>query len=997
MRPHRLELSAFGAYPGHEVIDFDLLADEGLFLIHGPTGAGKTTLLDAMCFALYGEVPGDAGKDRLVSDFAEPGSVPEVTFEFSTSTDRHRVTRAPEHTRPKQRGEGTTTASARVSLERLVDGSWVHVADRITEVRAEVERVIGLSAAQFQQVILLPQGKFERVLRAGSEQREQLLETLFDTSLYHHMTRWLDEQSRVAFAAVQSADQHLAELRAQAAAAWQGLDPEAAGADDQAALDAFADGSGRLLSEAEAMVAVATAELDTALAQQLQVEELAGRWARRNAALADQAVLDTHAADASADSAALVVADAAEVLRASLDAVASAGTELAAASASLAEVEARVGGAVVAAPSLPDAAADFATTDDDARLEAAASAVAGHRSRLAELSEDRRRAAAHSGSARAEIAAAEAKELEFVASEDARVASVERLAVLRAELGAARAVVDRLGDLEQRSRDAEASLQSCVELAAARVEHAATLAAHIAAIDRAQVARDTAQDLRSRYLDGIAAALAADLVDDAACPVCGSAEHPAPATAAADAVDRAEVDAAEVSATVRASEREAADGAHRVAESRVAVLEALVAGLEEPQARTEAAVALDAWQQAVTTAGLVRALEAEVDEVERAIAVSTSRREAAQLAAVTHRAGADAAHAAAEVLIAGVGEVLGDGVDLDAAVAGVAAVAETLSSLRTARGALATQRSLHEQVSTRLTEELARSPFADPSAASVALLAPGALTALRERVTTDQEARARIAMTLASEDLQSLPDEPPDTASAAARSTSARAVHTSAVEVAAARRQISADLVRLADEHRLGDADLSGLRARAAELASVSNRCAGKSRPKISIQRWVLATYLDEICTYANHRLGGMTSGRFSLFVDRRDTQGAGQVGLGLRVLDAHSGADRDVSTMSGGETFQASLALAVGVADTVAAHAGGVQLGALFVDEGFGTLDPEALQLAMDELDRLREGGRMVGVISHVAALRERIGYGIAVTRSDSGSTLRVCEIEPV
>jgi exonuclease SbcC len=118
--------------------------------------------------------------------------------------------------------------------------------------------------------------------------------------------------------------------------------------------------------------------------------------------------------------------------------------------------------------------------------------------------------------------------------------------------------------------------------------------------------------------------------------------------------------------------------------------------------------------------------------------------------------------------------------------------------------------------------------------------------------------------------------------------------------------------------------------------------------------------------------------------------RGGRNAGLGLRVLDAYTGEEREVSSLSGGETFQASLALALGVADTVQAHTGGVHLEALFIDEGFGTLDPDNLQLAMDELDRLREGGRMIGIISHVGALRERIRCGIQVVASDQGS--RVC-----
>jgi exonuclease SbcC len=173
---------------------------------------------------------------------------------------------------------------------------------------------------------------------------------------------------------------------------------------------------------------------------------------------------------------------------------------------------------------------------------------------------------------------------------------------------------------------------------------------------------------------------------------------------------------------------------------------------------------------------------------------------------------------------------------------------------------------------------------------------------------------------------------------------------------------------------------------------ALAERCGGKVAPFISLQRWVLSAHLAEICRYANQRLELMTSGRYQLRLSDGGGRGGRQAGLGLRVLDAYTGEEREVSSLSGGETFQASLALALGVADTVQAHAGGVRLEALFIDEGFGSLDPDNLQLALDELDRLREGGRMIGVISHVAALRERIRAGIQVSGGERGSTARLC-----
>ena len=223
MRPHRLELAAFGTYPGHEVVDFDRLAEEGLFLIHGPTGAGKSTLLDAITFALYGEFPGDRSRDRLVSHYVELGTQPLVEFEFTVSAGRHRISRTPAYIAPK-RGGGTTPKAGGVHLERLTDDGWVSVSTKQADVRAEIEHVIGLNVAQFHQVILLPQGKFERVLQADSDKREELLRTLFDTTLFSEMTSWLEERAAAAVSDAERIEARLDDLAAEARLKWGDLE-----------------------------------------------------------------------------------------------------------------------------------------------------------------------------------------------------------------------------------------------------------------------------------------------------------------------------------------------------------------------------------------------------------------------------------------------------------------------------------------------------------------------------------------------------------------------------------------------------------------------------------------------------------------------------------------------------------------------------------------------------------------------------------------------------
>ncbi|MFM8302823.1 MAG: AAA family ATPase, partial [Actinomycetota bacterium] len=285
MKPHRLTIEAIGPYPNTVEVEFDDLAAEGLFLIHGPTGAGKTFLLDAMSFALYGKVPGERGEHSLQSDHADRTAKPRVTLEFSAQGDRYRVERVPKHTAAKQRGAGETTRQSSVSLVRLDGATEVPVASSVGEVAREVEDLVGLDASQFQQVILLPQGRFEQVLRAGSDDRERLLKTLFDTVLYERVAAWLDDHAKSARAEVYTQQDKLDQMRAQAEHQWapfahdgttdNGPDegtveaadeaPEGAGPTDQARLDLLVAQITAVVDTAAAAVAAADTEKAAAL------------------------------------------------------------------------------------------------------------------------------------------------------------------------------------------------------------------------------------------------------------------------------------------------------------------------------------------------------------------------------------------------------------------------------------------------------------------------------------------------------------------------------------------------------------------------------------------------------------------------------------------------------------------------------------------------------------------------------------------------------------
>jgi exonuclease SbcC len=1013
VKPHRLTLEAFGPYADAVTIEFDDLARDGLFLIYGPTGAGKTYLLDAMSFALYGEVAGARGSHTLKSDHAESRAAPRVALEFSAQGERYVVERTPAHTMPKVRGEGETTKNPTVALARLDGAAAVPIASSITEVRHEVERLVGLDASQFQQVILLPQGQFEQVLRADSGDREKLLKTLFDTEIYERVAFWLDEQAKDARRAVYEQQEALAVRRQQAAHEWapfagddvpSAADPEAEEGDgattpaDQAALDVLVEQIDRAAADAKAAVAHALEAKRGAQKDKEQVDAVATRWDRRSAARARAAELAEQRDAIDADRVALSRAERAEQLRGNLDSEQTLRDEIVQLHAEILEI---LGDAQVArdgSTALPDAVTnlDLQALPPSAAITAALAALAAHRTLLDELCRKVDVADAET------IKAATARTAEQAQQKIVEEAALE-VATRRAEreaaftaLAVARSARDRIPGLQQAAADAKARADAAATLVAARNERTKAERAATKTERAALDVRKTAQILRERYLKGIAATLAGDLVEDAPCPVCGSTEHPARAVAAADALEKSQVDAADADADGSDGVARAAVEAANDVTQRVVALEARAGdAADDPAAAKERTAAAAAELRAATEqAGAVAALEASVAKVDaRLVALEREVAAAGKVAATAAQVSVGATEQAA-TMRAQVAAVLGDGIAPHATLASLGDVEIMLTELARFGEQVATTTAKFTNTTDLLGRELTASPFTDAVDARDALRDDTTRTTLGQRVKEHDDDTLKQQGILEDPDLADLPDDRPETVAAQEAVGQTELAHVAAVEHHKGARDAERELRRLAGEHRTGEEALAERRERAGLVNAVADRCAGKLVPRISLQRWVLAAYLADICRHANTRLEKMTSGRYQMLVHSDGERGGKQAGLGLRVLDAFTGEEREVSTLSGGETFQASLALALGVADAVQAYTGGVHLDALFIDEGFGTLDADNLQLAMDELDRLREGGRMVGVISHVGALRERIRSGIEVVPTDKGSTVRVGDI---
>ncbi|MDL9937050.1 SMC family ATPase [Gordonia sp. ABSL1-1] len=982
MRLHRLRVVAFGPFADETTIDFDELSGDGLFLLHGQTGAGKTTVLDAVAFALFGRVPGarDINK-RLHSDHADPDQAPEVELEATIGGRRLRITRSPDHSRPKKRGTGVTKVNARGTLV-WVDASGADLT-RLPDIGEAVTRLLGMSAEQFFQVVLLPQGDFARFLRATSDDREVLLEKLFDTARFGDLEEWLRDRARES---ARTLDDRAATLDrvAQQIVALSGVPAPA---------EPDFDWAQGCLDTAEAAAAEATSAAEAAargLADTQQDHDEAARRTelRRRGTQAAQrlARLDDEAATLAAVAAQLAAARrAAPIASLALEAD-RAGTadDRAADDCDRAAAELAV---------LPDTAVLADATD--AELEAAIGGWAAESGRWEPLV---RRALARPALVTdidrlgGEIAAAQRRTTELTAALADAPASKEQAAQRLAAATAARAQVPTL----TAERDRLVELRETIRQRAAlgpQLDRASASA--LAARESHAVARERLLDLRERRLTGMAGELAAQLADGQPCVVCGSPEHPAPAAGAADARvgDAEEAAAARAEQVAAVASSEAQSGLAALIERRDH-LDTRIGQATPEQADADRHRTEDELTAARNLAETVGDLEQRCAAIDTEIEAGRSELATIDSAQAGRRERLATLNESLHALDTEIAEATGGRVGVAERRDELAELGRRGTALRSARSAAARARAHRTDITDRLTRQCVEAGFDDVAAARAAVADDRQIEQWDAMLRGAENLRTAAMETLAEPEVSvAMAADASDVEATSTALAAARRRHDDAVRINGVATARVADVRRyVADFWNAADA-LAPMRARHTELAGLAELVSGRGQNarKMSLRSYVLAARLEEVLVSASVRLSQMSSGRYEFVHSDAAGPRGRRGGLGIDVRDEYTGAVRATTTLSGGETFFASLALALGLADVVAAEAGGRMLDTIFIDEGFGTLDPEALDLVMGVLDDLRSGGRVVGVVSHVDELRARIPAQLHVLRGESGSSVQL------
>jgi exonuclease SbcC len=977
VRLHRLELQAFGPYPRHEVVDFDVLGADGLFLLHGDTGAGKTTLLDAVAFALFGAVPGVRGEARrLRCDYADEDTPTVVSLELTVQGHRLLVTRSPEYLRRKRRGGGTTKQQARASLTWVGEAPAGHAPDgltRIDDVALTVERLLGMTKDQFFQVVLLPQGEFARFLRSETGERERLLERLFGTQHFAGVEQWFREHRTEQGRELEAHRQGARELAARVAQAAGEEPPETA---DEPWLATLIDRVSAHAKESTDHATAAGAARDHAEVELNERRALAERVRRVRAAtleltaLADRkAERDTWRVDLDAARRAVPVVTAAREL-------------------------ARLDRVLAAACQAETARGGDGNPSDVAELRVSAGQLREEVGGLTELVAEAQRQ--HVDLSRlSEVDSAIAAEREEIAERAEWLSQVpERVAGARERLELAIRAEAVLGELTAAQEGLAGLVAAATRLPEA--EKAVRLAdtQHRRAVDVHQHARETVLDVRQRRLDGMAAELAAELVDGRPCPVCGASEHPRPAWLELFTVSSVDEHQATKAEQLALEGRQAAFTRLKDAERQRDTLLEQLAGRSATDLETQLRQASDALKRAETLAAQRDQLSDAVGALEREGQQVRERHDAAgkRLAALeTERGGLADRTAVREQRLAA---ARGDHPDVASRRRHLLEQIAALEGLAEARADRIAAEERRGEQHANVLEVLTQAGFTELAEATGAARDERAMTELERRLTDAEVREAAARRVLEEPELVGVdPATDTDVTPASNAVDAARAAVESAVAAATAARKRVGDIEVLAKRLRAAWRALDPLEDRYAELSALTDVVNGRGQntKRMSLRAYVLAAKLEEVAVAATARLRRMSHGRFS-FVHTDDAGPRGtRGGLGLDVLDDYSGQVRPAKTLSGGETFLASLALALGLADVVAAQTGGTLLDTLFVDEGFGGLDAETLDEVMDTLDELRSGGRVVGLVSHVEELRQRIPTRLRVRKSRTGSLLEL------
>ena len=1023
MKPISLTIEAFGPYRDSVTLDFNELQNHSMFLISGPTGAGKTSILDAMVYALYGEPSGEVRKtDAIRSDFAEPDRMTRVDFSFAIGDARYRVERLPKQMVAKKRGTGMREQNASATVYEMKDGEWKIIATSAAAIRDTVQRIIGFRKDQFLQVVLLPQGEFRKLLVASTSEREELLHTLFRTELYRRLQDALksaydeaksgiEENVTKQSALLQSIPhdekipvltiEHVRELLKDREPHRDTLVVERDKAVDVVEQFNALRNEWALYNQVQQSFIEARNKLDlvkereeerSSLSEKVQfltsltpTYELYKQFSDKQSVLKN---LETALSDATksvevATQQESKCTEAYEVLASQAETMQAKRTTL----AQLQQQSEKFDELALLNQELTTLKSKLETQDrekSEAKLQAQHKLVADLE---AELVEVRKQFQANS------------KELESIPHIQEQLSQLQRYSELLAVKQKAQNDIDG-------KEESLATLDESVKNSTVRLER-----------------------LEHLMAEGRAFELVHLVKDNEPCPVCGSTEHPQLASKPELYPTKEEIEEARAIRDAELQKQASEIGqketlALRLHEldqqikDQVSHLKSSIEGFSEEAFASIQHDLLSEMEQ-------LTSLRSDTEQLSNTIATNEDELSAAKdtLAKLetAHKELLDNLHNL-EVQISTVQAKI-DALSESLPTTDVAAWHKEIESLASeltdydeqvkvckanldsAREVLNAKRGRLETLFAQVKEDKKNLDVLNKdyveSLQSISLSENDFIDALDDYKALDTFRTELHALDEAFNKAQAVYDaalkhaqsvvEPSDTVSNEVYDTAVEQRDDLVGALAAWDKETKHIETTLASLKTLEQA-MGEAREEVTFLSRLNDLANGGEQgfKNVTFERYVLGAILDEVVYAANLRLQKMSRSRYSLERSDYTGGGRGKQGLDLAVMDAFTGQSRPANTLSGGETFLASMALALGLADVIQSYAGGIHMDTMFIDEGFGTLDPDTLELAMETLVKLQSSGRLIGMISHVPELKTRIPAHLEVTRGDDGSTAK-------
>jgi DNA repair protein SbcC/Rad50 len=1025
MKPIKLVMNAFGPYIGNIVIDFESVGADGLFLITGPTGAGKTTIFDAISFALYGEASGSIRTiENFRSDFASPEEETYVELTFQLANKQYLIKRQPKYSRIGYKTDKPHSVTLHIPGGRTVDG--------VTEVAKEVQKLIGLTSAQFKQIIMIAQGEFTKLLFANSKDKEDIFRKIFNTQMYEWIANELKTRESVKKAEIDRQRARISEIK-QSFDIAHGNPEEFSDIANQISellipkIESYIQSEENRFSELNMVTQKIKTEIEAMrenISKTKSVNDLFREMDRQRQARLE---LDLQKDQNAQDKLRIQTADKANLLKSDYTLFTTAQKRFV---DSKDQLEKSRNNNQKSKTDLESVEVKFKeVTERYARISDDKEEVRVYNSIFNELT--------RKNEIKSKIESLFEKQKSAKIDLDKNIESIKSLELIIKELEDQISQESSLNKdkfkleqeqftLNQKTKELEETKTKVDQLINENKNLEQAQQIYLTSEALVEKLDSEVKQLEQAYRNNLAGILAKSLQESVPCPVCGSTHHPTPATTSSGVTEE-EIES--VKNKRGEAEKKRSEDLTKVTSLRTkiqAITESILSKISNVSFESQNLkdiLEIELKQNSISIESLksnIQTLNEQLSKIEQAkikraeldqqLSISKTSIEKDQILIQQMETSLKVQEGLFDSITVQLPTECENLTSLSSLInqkqsqitaleSSYKTEKERFESLQkvflTSEGELkksVEQLSVtQEELNTAqkiLEKGLLDQEFENIEAYLNAVLSPNDHVQLDRKIRQYEQQCSTTDSRIKELNSQLEGKVPVDVAPLEVSLKLKETEHANSVSLIGTIKQSVKRNQDVLGRLKSSEKELDGFIEGHGKLNKLSNLANGKGKLRLSMERYVLALYFTKILEAANYRMQRITQGRYK-FELKEPEKGQSSQGLDINVLDYETGKLRDVKSLSGGESFKAALSLALGCSDVIQASSGGVELNTLFIDEGFGSLDPESLTQAMKVLFDLRNDNKMIAVISHVQEMKEQIPSKLIIEKLLKGSRL--------